>query len=367
MQLLTLPGNSKCADCHAPNPTWASTTFGMFICLNCSGIHRALGTHVTLVRSVELDTWTDDQASTMEHVGNVTGNQFWESKVPKNFSRPSPQDRAHLEKFIHDKYVGAVWAGSGFPPHKKTMPARTCSMGTITKTKGSGHVATGTPKFAKPMRSESGDEKVKKNAVVIAHKLVYGHGNEKKQPNEGENSKEIPQTEALQVAKKEKSEPAEKACDNVGEESGKKSDVPVATQPVVKTATPESATDVNKGCDEPVAVETEESGKKSDAAVATQPVVKSPTPESATDVNKGCDEVVAEPVAVETEERNEKEPPLPRFAKRMVEKHEVKATPVKIVDKYTGKPAPAKPVAQYVPPVRDVGSQQKSRFVQPKK
>ena len=341
MQLLTLPGNSKCADCHAPNPTWASTTFGMFICLNCSGIHRALGTHVTLVRSVELDTWTEEQAATMEHVGNVVGNQFWESRLPKNFTRPSPQDRAHLEKFIRDKYIGAVWAGSGFPPHKKTMPARTCSMGTITRAKGSGHVATGTPKFAKPMKTESGDEKVKKNAVVIAHKLVYGQGSEKKLNEEvrSENVSEVPRTEesgVLRFAKKPQedkvqNEPTEKTRDNMGQESGSKSEAPAPTQPAVTGGTRESASD---------------------------------------GVSKGRDEVVVQRV-IDTEEPketpNEKEPPLPRFAKRIVEKHEIKATPAKIVDKVTGKPAPAKPVAQYVPPVRDVGSQQKSRFMQQRK
>ena len=35
----------------------ASIDFGVFVCLNCSGAHRALGPTITRVRSAKLDTW----------------------------------------------------------------------------------------------------------------------------------------------------------------------------------------------------------------------------------------------------------------------------------------------------------------------
>ena len=60
-QLLSISGNSQCADCAAQNPSWASWNLGVFLCMRCASLHRKLGTHISKVKSLSMDTWTSEQ------------------------------------------------------------------------------------------------------------------------------------------------------------------------------------------------------------------------------------------------------------------------------------------------------------------
>ena len=60
-KLLKQGGNDKCVDCEKRGPRWASANLGVFMCIDCSGIHRALGVHISFVRSVNLDSWQEKQ------------------------------------------------------------------------------------------------------------------------------------------------------------------------------------------------------------------------------------------------------------------------------------------------------------------
>lgn len=61
LALVKEPGNDQCADCRARNPRWASWDQGVFLCVQCASMHRKLGTHISKVKSLTLDTWTKDQ------------------------------------------------------------------------------------------------------------------------------------------------------------------------------------------------------------------------------------------------------------------------------------------------------------------
>lgn len=121
--LLSQPENAVCADCKKGASKWASSTLGIFICYECSGIHRSLGTHISFVRSCTLDGWTNEQARLMKRVGNHNANEYWEARLPPDFMRPSPYDRLNMEAFIRAKYAERRWVGEGEPPNlRKRQP-----------------------------------------------------------------------------------------------------------------------------------------------------------------------------------------------------------------------------------------------------
>eukprot|EP00966_Prymnesium_polylepis_P327345 7383225-Prymnesium_polylepis.1 len=64
-------GNKVCVDCGANHPLWASLSYGTYFCLECSGVHRSLGVHISFVRSLNMDSWNDNQQARMRNGGNT--------------------------------------------------------------------------------------------------------------------------------------------------------------------------------------------------------------------------------------------------------------------------------------------------------
>ena len=100
-ELRDIAGNKVCVDCNCRGPQWASVTFGVFMCLECSGTHRSLGVHISFVRSVAMDSWTQDQIQLMRLGGNEKCNSFL-SKYNALCKKANGK-----ESDIHSKYNSA--------------------------------------------------------------------------------------------------------------------------------------------------------------------------------------------------------------------------------------------------------------------
>ncbi|KAA8644354.1 hypothetical protein EYZ11_001664 [Aspergillus tanneri] len=116
--LLKLEYNKTCADCKRnKHPRWASWNLGIFICIRCSGIHRGMGTHISRVKSVDLDSWTDEQLESVLKWGNARANKYWEAKLAPGHI-PS---EAKIENFIRTKYDSKRWIMDGPMPDPSTL------------------------------------------------------------------------------------------------------------------------------------------------------------------------------------------------------------------------------------------------------
>uniref|UniRef100_G1R1P7 ArfGAP with dual PH domains 2 n=1 Tax=Nomascus leucogenys TaxID=61853 RepID=G1R1P7_NOMLE len=121
LELLRAPdtGNAHCADCGAADPDWASYKLGIFICLNCCGVHRNFP-DISRVKSVRLDFWDDSIVEVavvlqfMTHNGNLRVKAKFEARVPAFYYIPQANDCLVLkEQWIRAKYERREFMAGG--------------------------------------------------------------------------------------------------------------------------------------------------------------------------------------------------------------------------------------------------------------
>ncbi|KAI1796177.1 ArfGap-domain-containing protein [Ganoderma leucocontextum] len=157
--------NKKCIDCRNPNPQWASLSFAVFLCLQCAGVHRGFGVHISFVRSVSMDTWQEEQVKRMQMGGNAPFWQFMKSYNPQSggykegmnpydiyHSWAASQYKEKLDAALagRDFSPSAPPEGFGSPNNSTSPPNRPSSAQGLRKSRASARSSTG-----RSLRSES--------------------------------------------------------------------------------------------------------------------------------------------------------------------------------------------------------------------
>ena len=99
-----IPSNNLCCDCAGTNDvTWLSTNFGVIVCIECSGIHREMGVHITKIQSLTLDHIGTSQLLVSRTMSNECFNKIMEATADR---KPQPSSSMEERKeYIRAKYI----------------------------------------------------------------------------------------------------------------------------------------------------------------------------------------------------------------------------------------------------------------------
>lgn len=110
-----------CADCSAPDPTWASVNRGVLICHECCSVHRSLGRHISQVKHLKKAQWTPSRLTMVHQLYSSGANNIWEhslldpSQNKHCKKKPQPHDPVHPNKdhYIRTKYQFLSFVNQG--------------------------------------------------------------------------------------------------------------------------------------------------------------------------------------------------------------------------------------------------------------
>ncbi|KAJ1722718.1 hypothetical protein LPJ53_002891 [Coemansia erecta] len=137
MMLMRQPeGNDRCVDCGLANPEWAAINLGILMCIECSGIHRSLGVHVSKVRSVKLDNWEPELMQIMQRLGNHHVNQIFEHREPLSDEPQKPTEKSSRDarqpyimlKYSSRLFIDSLARGTEQASGKLIVAARTADL-----------------------------------------------------------------------------------------------------------------------------------------------------------------------------------------------------------------------------------------------
>uniref|UniRef100_A0A2R9BN44 ArfGAP with RhoGAP domain, ankyrin repeat and PH domain 3 n=1 Tax=Pan paniscus TaxID=9597 RepID=A0A2R9BN44_PANPA len=119
--------NRHCADCGSSRPDWAAVNLGVVICKQCAGQHRALGSGISKVQSLKLDTsvWSNEIVQLFIVLGNDRANRFWAGTLPPGEGLHPDATPGPRGEFISRKYRLGLFRKPHpqYPDHSQLLQA----------------------------------------------------------------------------------------------------------------------------------------------------------------------------------------------------------------------------------------------------
>lgn len=135
--------NKLCADCHETGTQWAAVNLGVLLCIKCAGIHRSLGTHISKVKSISMDSWALEEVKVMAALGNEVAAGLFEVEMPRSTRlRPISNDAERRDR-IEKKYVALAYAAGDVKKRLKKVYKAAGYGGYGVKEEGEGSAAAG--------------------------------------------------------------------------------------------------------------------------------------------------------------------------------------------------------------------------------
>ncbi|GAA5861399.1 hypothetical protein JCM3774_000236 [Rhodotorula dairenensis] len=161
--------NKLCVECNTPHPQWCSLSLAVSLCLQCSGTHRSLGSHLSFVRSLTMDKWTTAQIDRMKAGGNAKCKEFFEANGQPFASLPITEKyNTHIASMYREKLVcdaeGRPWVPSAPDPASTSATsnggAGASTTGSLRKPRASNLASSGASSSSSGPNSRSGSPAV---------------------------------------------------------------------------------------------------------------------------------------------------------------------------------------------------------------